>query len=406
MEPVSLGKYTVYQRIGRGSMSDVFRAFDTTLNRYVALKTISQSKGLDESVRRRFYREAQSAAGLNHPNIITVYELGEDGDKVFIAMELLDGSDLKDVINTRKNMSLDEKLDLMEQMADGMSYAHSKGIIHRDLKPGNIHIEAKGRVKIMDFGLAKIASSSITKSGMVMGTPNYMSPEQVRGESVVDLSSDVFSMGAILYELLSYTKPFKGESLHDTMLNVLRGSRQPLAEISPDVPAAVVQVVDRALSTSPLGRYRDGREFLEVLRDLRKSSSLTSTAPWRSETSKISTGEEESSSDREDVSDGPAQSLSGNLKAMHMADLLQWCAIKRKTGTLRVRRGPIEKKLYFRSGYLFSSSSNSPRETLGQLLIRSGVINEEQLFKALLGQEQTKYPLGRILISEGLLDEG
>ena len=405
MEPVSLGKYTVYQRIGRGSMSDVFRAYDATLNRYVALKTISQSKGLDESVRRRFYREAQSAAGLNHPNIITVYELGEDGDKIFIAMELLEGSDLKDVINKKQNLSLEDKLDLMEQITDGMAYAHSKGIIHRDLKPGNIHIQAKGRVKIMDFGLAKLASSSITKSGMVMGTPNYMSPEQVRGESV-DLSSDVFSMGAILYELLSYTKPFKGESLHDTMLNVLRGSRQPLTEISSNVPDALVQVVDKALSTSPHDRFRDGREFLEVLRELRKNPSVTSTAPWNSETSKIAVDQEESSPEREGDSNGPAQSLSGNLRAMHMADLLQWCAIKRKTGTLSVRHGPIEKKLYFRNGRLFSSSSNSPRETLGQLLIRSGVINEEQLFKALLGQERTKLPLGRIVISEGLLEEG
>jgi tetratricopeptide (TPR) repeat protein len=240
---------------------------------------------------------------------------------------------------------------------------------------------------------------------MVMGTPNYMSPEQVRGESV-EPWSDVFSLGAILYELLSYTKPFKGESLHDTMLKVLRGSRLPLPEVAPNVPDALVEIVDKALSISPADRYRDGLELLDSLQKFRENPSLATSTPWMAEPSDKSTEQVPSTSDKDGESGEPSQSLAGNLSSMHLADLLQWCSIKGKTGTLRVRFGPIEKKLYFRSGQLFSSSSNSPRETLGQLLVRSGFINEEQLFKALLGQEQSKLPLGRILISEGLLGEG
>jgi serine/threonine protein kinase len=384
-------------------MSDVFKAFDPALNRFVALKTISRTYGLTDEVRKRFYREAQAAARLNHPNIITVYELGEDEGRIFIAMELLEGSDLKDIISSSEKLDLDQKLDIMEQIADGSGFAHSKGIVHRDLKPGNIHIDLKHRVKIMDFGLARLASSNITRSGMVMGTPNYMSPEQVRGERV-DTPSDVFSLGAILYELLSYCKPFKGDSLHNTMLKVLKGERPPLSSVAPETPDPLARVVDRALALSPSGRYRNGKELLQALRECRKSSKIT----WMATPAAASSEPLATPPDAKLEGGAPAapvRSLAGSLDTMHLADLLQWCAIKEKTGTLRVRHGPIEKRLYFRDGTLFSSTSNSPRETLGQLLIRSGHINEEQLFTALVEQEQIKQPLGWILISKGLLSQ-
>jgi hypothetical protein len=164
--------------------------------------------------------------------------------------------------------------------------------------------------------------------------------------------------------------------------------------------------VDKALSLSPADRYRDGLELLDSLREYRKNPSLPASTPWMAEASEKSIDQVPTTSDKDEKIGESSQSLAGSLSSMHLADLLQWCSIKGKTGTLRVRYGPIEKKLYFRSGQLFSSSSNSPRETLGQLLVRSGFINEEQLFKALLGQEQSKLPLGRILISEGLLGEG
>jgi serine/threonine protein kinase len=358
---------------------------------------------LTDEVRKRFYREAQAAARLNHPNIITVYELGEDEGRIFIAMELLEGSDLKDIIGSGENLDLDQKLDIMEQIADGSGFAHSKAIVHRDLKPGNIHIDPRYRAKIMDFGLARLASSNITRSGMVMGTPNYMSPEQVRGERV-DTPSDVFSLGAILYEFLSYCKPFKGDSLHTTMLKVLKGERPPLTSVAPDTPEALVRVVDRALALSPEGRYRNGKELLDALRECRKSSKITWLATPTSPTTEPAATPLGAKSDGGEPA-APIRSLAGSLDTMHLADLLQWCAIKEKTGTLRVRHGPIEKRLHFRDGTLFSSTSNSPRETLGQILIRSGHINEEQLFTALVEQERINQPLGWILISKGLLSQ-
>ena len=418
MKPTRIGKYTAFEKIGRGSTSEVYKAYDPILNRFVAIKTIAQGAGINEEIRARFYREAQSAARLTHPNIITIYELGEDQQWVFIVMELLVGCDLKHFIQDRKSLTLDQKLELLQQVAAGVGFAHSKGIVHRDLKPGNIHVQSSNQVKIMDFGLARLASSGITRSGMVMGTPNYMSPEQVRGETV-DITSDVFSMGAILYELFSFKKPFQAVSLHETMMRVMRGEREPLSKVVPRIHPALAEIVDKALALEPHDRYRNGNELFEALSEARnelvsakKSSPDTQIDLISKDQSSADTqvGEKESSrslrTPQPSSSNIPLfRSLSGSLKAMHLADVLQWCAIKSKTGTLRVRYGPIEKKLLFRDGNLFSSSTNSPRETLGQFLIRLGKINEEQLFKALLEQEMVREPLGRILIDAGLVGE-
>jgi serine/threonine-protein kinase len=408
MRPEKIGKYSIIEKIGRGLTSEVFKAHDSTLNRFVALKTISQRLDAKEEVRKRFYREAQSAAQLNHPNIITVFELGHEQGKIFIAMELLEGSDLKEIIRSRRPLSLDQKLDLVEQICEGLGYAHSKGIIHRDLAPGNIHVQPNGHVKLMDFGLARLASSDITRTGMVMGTPNYMAPEQVQAERA-DTPADVFSVGAIMFELLSYQKPFKAESIHATLMRVLRGDRESLERWAPDLPAPLVEMVDKALTHDPRQRFRHGAELLEAVRGIRKelagSTEVGSAAPmsWRTIPHHPPRVEGESSPVVE--KSVPRQSLTGSLMTMHLADLLQWCVIKGKTGTLRLRLAPIEKKLYFRKGRLFSSATNSPRETLGQFLIRSGHITEEQLFKALLEQERVEEPLGRVLICQGLLNE-
>ncbi len=368
MKPTRIGKYTAFEKIGRGSTSEVYKAYDPILNRFVAIKTIIQGADINEELRARFYREAQSAARLSHPNIITVYELGEDQQRVFIVMELLVGSDLKQFIQKRKTLTFDQKLELMQQIAAGIGFAHSKGIVHRDLKPGNIHVQSSNHVKIMDFGLARLASSGITRSGMVMGTPNYMSPEQVRGETV-DMTSDVFSMGAILYELFGFKKPFQADSLHATMMKVMRGEREPLSKVVPDIHPALAEIVDKALELEPHDRYRNGNELFEALSELRneavsakKSSpdTLIDSRPNEQSSADTEVGEEESNRSLRTPLPSSSEiplfrSLSGSLKAMHLADLLQWCAIKSKTGTLRIRHGPIEKKTPFqgRSSLLF-----------------------------------------------------
>ena len=268
MDLRQLGKYEIVGKIGQGAMGEVFKAHDPILGRDVAIKTMTASIGSDEELRKRFHREAQSAARLSHPNIITIFDFGEDQGKVYMAMELLEGDDLKDLIGRHTPLTLEEKLGLMEQICDGLSFAHAKDVVHRDLKPANLHIQRGGQVKIMDFGLAKMASSDMTRAGMIMGTPNYMSPEQVRGEKATS-RSDVFSLGAVFYELLTNRKPFEADSLHAVLFQVMQHEPESLATIAPGVPPALRQVVERAMLKDPAGRYRDGADMREALRPVR-----------------------------------------------------------------------------------------------------------------------------------------
>ncbi len=252
-------------------MGAVYRCHDPMLNRQVAVKLIASSLDEKDMLRARFVREAQSAAQLNHPNIVTVYEFGEQDGEFFMAMELLEGNDLKDVIAAKTPLTLDDKLNMMEQMCDGIGYAHRRGVIHRDLKPGNMHVLPDGRVKVLDFGLARIQDSEVTKTGMVMGSPNYMSPEQVRGETV-GTRSEVFSIGIVFYELLTYARPFEADSMHAVMFKVVQCERKPISEIVGDLPPDLVALVERCLAPDPEQRYQDAgaiRAGLGGLRDRR-----------------------------------------------------------------------------------------------------------------------------------------
>ena len=269
MKPERIGKYEVVAKIGQGAMGEVFRAHDPVLNRDVAIKRISAGLDTDEMVRKRFEREAQSAANLSHPNIITVYELGKDGEQLFMAMELLDGIDLKHALTGRK-MSLDEKLGVMEQICEGLAFAHAHEIVHRDLKPANIHILPSGKVKIMDFGLARLSSSEMTTTGMVMGTPHYMSPEQVRGAKA-DARSDIFALGCVLYEILTGRKPFDAESMHAVLFKIMQEEPVPLHEAAPGTPEALVQVVERSLAKDPAERFENAGEMLAGIRQARQA---------------------------------------------------------------------------------------------------------------------------------------
>jgi eukaryotic-like serine/threonine-protein kinase len=260
-----IGKYKILGKIGQGAMGEVFRAHDSVLNRPVAIKTISADLGSDDTLRKRFEREAQSAARLNHPNIITVFDFGEDHHKIFMAMELLEGQDLKQAMTRRLVEGLEKKLDIMDQVCDGLAFAHAAGIVHRDLKPANIHLLPNGQIKIMDFGLARLPTSEMTRTGMVMGTPHYMSPEQVRGEKA-DARSDVFALGCTFYELLSQRKPFDADSMHGVLFKVMQEDPPPLSETAPTVPRVVAQVLAKALAKDPAQRFQDAAELRSVLR--------------------------------------------------------------------------------------------------------------------------------------------
>ncbi len=264
MVPAKIGKYDVKGKLGQGAMGEVFLAHDPVLNRDVAIKRISGGLDSDETVRKRFRREAEAAATLMHPNIITVFELGLEGEQLFMAMELLDGVDLKHALADRR-LSLDEKLSVMEQICEGLAFAHAREIVHRDLKPANIHILPSGKVKIMDFGLARLSGSEMTTTGMVMGTPHYMSPEQVRGAKA-DTRSDVFALGCVLYEMITGRKPFDAESMHAVLFKIMQEEPPPLRLVAPGTPDSLVQVVERALSKNPADRFSNASEMLAGIR--------------------------------------------------------------------------------------------------------------------------------------------
>jgi serine/threonine protein kinase len=264
-----IGRYQIVDKIGQGGTSHVYKGFDATLNRYVAVKTISADAADDPTLRKRFEREAQSAARLSHPHIITVFDFGQEADKLFMAMELLEGQDLKQVIAGGRLHGLEEKLEVMSQICEGLAFAHANGIVHRDLKPANIHVLPDGQVKIMDFGLARLSGSDMTRTGLVMGTPHYMSPEQVRGEHV-DFRSDVFAVGCVFYEILTGRKPFDADSIHSVLYKVMQEEPRPARALVPGLPGVLLQILEKAMAKSPAQRFAHAGEvgeFLELARE-------------------------------------------------------------------------------------------------------------------------------------------
>jgi serine/threonine-protein kinase len=259
-------------------MGEVHRAEDTVLHRQVAIKTMSALLSADDDLVQRFRREAQSAAGLNHPNIVTVFDFGEEKGVVFLAMELLEGHDLKELMAGHSITELAEKLDIMEQVCEGLAFAHGRGVIHRDLKPANLRILPTGRVKIMDFGLARMQTSEMTRTGTVMGTPNYMSPEQVRGQRA-DARSDVFSLGAVFYELLTGKKAFQAESMHSILYKVLEGEPEPVLNAVPDLPGSLAMVIQKALEKAPERRFQDAGQLKAAVRQVKDALSAGKMDP-------------------------------------------------------------------------------------------------------------------------------
>jgi serine/threonine protein kinase len=270
MDLEQIGRYKIVGKLGQGAMGEVYKAQDQVLKRFVALKTISPTLLADEQFRKRFRREAESAAQLNHPNIVTVFEFSEIHGQIYLVMELLEGRDLKEMIVRQGLNRLEDKLLVMEQICEGLAYAHAKGVIHRDLKPANIRVLPNLAVKILDFGLARLGVSEMTRTGTVMGTPNYMSPEQVRGEKV-DERSDLFSVGAVFYELLSGHKPFDSESVHSILYEVLEHDPQPLRSWVPDLPPLLLPIVDRALAKDPEKRFSSAGQMREAVRAARRA---------------------------------------------------------------------------------------------------------------------------------------
>jgi len=271
MSQQKFGRYIIKGTLGRGAMGMVYLALDPILDRLSAIKVMNTGGEVDEGLRTRFFREAKSAARLRHPNIIAIYEMGEEGKRPFIAMEYVEGEDLKALIEKRTFIPFEQKIHILVQVCEALSYAHQQGVIHRDIKPANVRIAQDGEVRILDFGLARLGSSDITRTGMLMGTPYYMSPEQVRGVRDLDGRSDLFSVAVLLYELLAYARPFEAESSTEVCLKIVSEPHIPLASVLPKVDADLVAIIDRALSKNRDVRQPDCQELARALKGYAQS---------------------------------------------------------------------------------------------------------------------------------------
>jgi serine/threonine-protein kinase len=245
--PDKIGNYKLLEKIGQGGMGTLYRALDPKIGRHVAIKLIREG-GDSEEMRERLLREARSAGGLKHGNIVTIFELGEHEGTPFIAMEYIQGETLTQFLAHRPAPPLHRKLQIIDQMCAGLHYAHRMGVVHRDIKPANIMIDTEGTVKILDFGIARMGASGTTMMGMMIGTLNYMAPEQMEGKSV-DARADIFAVGAVIYEIFANRSAFHRhmqERSHCTP--ILHGRPKPLAEACPGLDPDLIDIVDKCLA--------------------------------------------------------------------------------------------------------------------------------------------------------------
>jgi tRNA A-37 threonylcarbamoyl transferase component Bud32 len=260
------GRYRLLERIATGGMGSVWSADDTVLHRRVAVKLLSESLGTDPQFVERFRREARAAAGLSHPNISGVFDYGEEGDTPFLVMELIDGETLADRIGREGRLPPEEAARIAADVADALQAAHEAGVIHRDVKPGNVMLDGRGHVRVMDFGIAAASwAAPITATGTTLGTASYLSPEQASGERATP-SSDIYSLGCVLFEMLTGRPPFAGDSPVAVATAHVREAPASVRELAPDTPAALAAACDRALSKDPRGRPLSAAAFASELR--------------------------------------------------------------------------------------------------------------------------------------------
>ena len=259
-------RYQIIKSIGEGGMANVYLAYDTILDRDVAVKILRGDLSNDEKFVRRFQREALNASSLSHPNIVEVYDVGDDNEQYFIVMEYIEGKNLKDLIKKRGKLTVSEVVDIMSQIADGLSVAHDSYIIHRDIKPQNIMILENGLVKITDFGIAMAMNATqLTQTNSVMGSVHYLPPEQASGKGST-LKSDIYSMGILMYELLTGVLPYRGDNAVEIALKHLKEALPSIREEIPDIPQSVENIILKSTAKNPKNRYNDAREMYEDLK--------------------------------------------------------------------------------------------------------------------------------------------
>jgi tetratricopeptide (TPR) repeat protein len=266
-----IGKYKIIGELGKGAMGIVYRGLDPDINREVAIKLIRFDMVSEDSEKedaaRRFIREAQSAGNLEHPNIITIYEVGREDNQTFIVMQCVDGESLKQAISAGKRFSPAEVVDLMTCLCDALELAHQNKIVHRDIKPGNILLDKQGRPYLVDFGVARMEMSTMTQSGTIVGTPSYMSPEQIQGIRV-DARADIFSLGVIIYEMLTGKRPFEGDHITTIVYKIMNEEPTNIREMKRDLPEGFDQVIKKALEKDANKRYQSCKELAADLKNI------------------------------------------------------------------------------------------------------------------------------------------
>ena len=269
----TVGRYEILEEVGQGAMGIVYKAKDPKINRLLAVKTIRFSDEFEEdrikAVKSRFLREAEISGQLSHPSIVAVYDVGEDYDLTYMVMEFIEGEDLRNYTKKGSLLPLRKVLNIIADTASALDYAHSQKVIHRDVKPGNIMILKNGKVKVTDFGIAKAVSSSETKSGIVLGTPNYMSPEQINAQEI-DGRADIFSLGVVFFELLTGQLPFHGKTLTNLLYQITQVKHPSIREINPKVPKPCEQIINKALAKNPEQRFQTAGELAKYVKALIK----------------------------------------------------------------------------------------------------------------------------------------
>jgi serine/threonine protein kinase len=271
MEAPQLGRYEIEAELGRGAMGIVYKARDPELGRTVAIKTVNMALGGGDEVenyQKRFTQEARAAGGLNHPAIVTIYDIGRNQDIAYMAMEFIEGTELRTLLQGGPRLTIPQAVSIAAQVADGLAYAHARGIVHRDIKPANIMVLEDGSVKITDFGIARMRiSQELTQTGTMLGSPKYMSPEQALGRRATH-QSDIFSLGVVLYEMLAGAAPFAGDSVGALMYQIAHIAPPAPSVLNSEVPELLDYVVSKALAKAPEARYTSAEDLARDLRQL------------------------------------------------------------------------------------------------------------------------------------------
>ncbi|MGB9698771.1 MAG: serine/threonine-protein kinase, partial [Thermodesulfobacteriota bacterium] len=269
--PKKIGRYEILSELGKGAMGVVYKGRDPIIGRLVAIKTIRFDRLYEaqeiEGLKERFFNEAQAAGKLIHPHIVTIFDVGEDRGLSFMAMEFVEGEPLSKFTSKERLLPLEKVINLIIESAEALDFAHRHGIVHRDIKPANIMLTPSGKAKVMDFGIAKLPTSTLTQTGSILGTPAYMSPEQISGREL-DGRSDLFSLGCVFYELMTGARPFKGENLSALSYQITQGTPLLPSALNPRIPSILDVFMLKALAKSPQQRFQNGQEMATSLREI------------------------------------------------------------------------------------------------------------------------------------------